>query len=74
MDHHVRLAGVDDHTAAKLIAQAGIDVLVDLQALTSGARPAILGYRAAPVQVSYLGLPGTSALPGVDWMLIADRL
>jgi predicted O-linked N-acetylglucosamine transferase (SPINDLY family) len=72
MDHHVRLIGVDDATAAKLIAQAGIDVLVDLQALTSGARPAILGHRAAPVQVSYLGLPGTSALPGVDWM-IADR-
>jgi len=72
LDHHVRLAGVDDLTAARLIAQAGIDVLVDLQGLTSGARPAILGHRAAPVQVSYLGLPGTSALPGVDWML-ADR-
>ena len=72
MDHHVRLAGVDDNTAARLIAQAGIDVLVDLQGLTAGARPAILGHRAAPVQVSYLGLPGTSALPGVDWML-ADR-
>ncbi len=71
-DHHVRLAGVDDATAARLIAQAGIDVLVDLQGLTNGARPAILGYRAAPVQVSYLGLPGTGALPGVDWML-ADR-
>ncbi len=72
IDHHVRLAGVDDATAARLIADAGIDVLVDLQALTSGARPAILGHRAAPVQVSYLGLPGTSALPGVDW-IIADR-
>jgi predicted O-linked N-acetylglucosamine transferase (SPINDLY family) len=69
MDHVVRLAGVDDTTAAKLIAQAGIDVLVDLQGLTSGARPAILGQRPAPVQVSYLGLPGTSALPGVDWIL-----
>ena len=73
LDHHVRLAGVDDHTAARLIAQAGIDVLVDLQGLTNGARPAILGFRPAPVQVSYLGLPGTSALPGVDWM-IADRV
>jgi predicted O-linked N-acetylglucosamine transferase (SPINDLY family) len=72
LDHHVRLAGVDDHTAARLIAQAGIDVLVDLQGLTNGARPAILGERPAPVQVSYLGLPGTSALPGVDWM-VADR-
>jgi predicted O-linked N-acetylglucosamine transferase (SPINDLY family) len=69
MDHHVRLAGVDDATAARLIAEAGIDVLVDLQGLTSGARPAILGWRAAPVQVSYLGLPGTSGLPGVDWLL-----
>ena len=72
VDHHVRLAGVDDFTAARLIAQSGIDVLVDLQGLTNGARPGILGYRAAPVQVSYLGLPGTSALPGVDHIL-ADR-
>lgn len=69
MDQVVRLAGVDDATAARLIAEAGIDVLVDLQGLTSGARPAILGHRAAPVQVSYLGLPGTSGLPGVDWIL-----
>ena len=72
LDHHVRLGGVDDGTAAKLIAQAGIDVLVDLQGLTSGARPGILVQRPAPVQVSYLGLPGTSAVPGVDWM-IADE-
>ena len=72
MDHLVRLGGVDDTTAARLIAEAGIDVLVDLQALTSGARPAILGHRAAPVQVSYLGLPGTCGLPGVDW-IIADH-
>ena len=72
MDHLVRLGGVDDTTAAKLIAQAGIDVLVDLQGLTNGARPAILGHRAAPIQVSYLGLPGTSGLPGVDWIL-SDR-
>lgn len=72
MDHHVPLIGVDDAAAARLVAQAGIDVLVDLQGLTSGARPGILVQRPAPVQVSYLGLPGTSALPGVDWML-ADR-
>ena len=69
LDHLVRLSGVDDGTAARLIAEAGIDVLVDLQGLTAGARPAILSHRAAPVQVSYLGLPGTSALPGVDWLL-----
>jgi predicted O-linked N-acetylglucosamine transferase (SPINDLY family) len=72
MDHVTRIGGVDDATAARLVAQAGIDVLVDLQGLTSGARPGILVQRPAPVQVSYLGLPGTSAVPGIDWML-ADR-
>lgn len=73
-DHHVRLAGVDDATAARLIAEAGIDVLVDLQGITNGARPGILVQRPAPVQVSYLGLPATSALPGVDWILADDFL
>ena len=72
MDKVWRLNSLDDDTAAKLIAQAGIDVLVDLQGLTSGARPNILAHRPAPVQVSYLGLPATSLLPGVDW-IIADR-
>ena len=72
MDSYTPLHGVNDKRAAELIAEAGIDVLVDLQGLTSGARPGILAHRGAPIQVSYLGLPATSALPGVDWIL-ADR-
>jgi predicted O-linked N-acetylglucosamine transferase (SPINDLY family) len=72
MDKVWRIHQLDDATAARLIAQTGIDVLVDLQGLTSGARPNILAHRPAPVQVSYLGLPATSMLPGVDW-IIADR-
>jgi predicted O-linked N-acetylglucosamine transferase (SPINDLY family) len=72
LDHHVRIGALDDTTAARAIAGLGIDVLVDLQGLTSGARPGILVQRPAPVQVSYLGFPGTCALPGVDW-IVADR-
>lgn len=72
MDSYTSLHGVSDRRAAEMIAEAGIDVLVDLQGLTSGARAGILPYRGAPVQVSYLGLPATSAIPGVDWIL-ADR-
>ncbi|MGM9479945.1 O-linked N-acetylglucosamine transferase family protein [Roseateles sp. NT4] len=72
MDSYTPLHGIPDRRAAEMIAEAGIDVLVDLQGLTSGARPGILAYRGAPIQVSYLGLPATSALPGVDWIL-ADR-
>jgi predicted O-linked N-acetylglucosamine transferase (SPINDLY family) len=72
MDHVIPLQGRSDEQAAELIASCGIDVLVDLQGLTNGARPDILARRPAPVQVGYLGLPATSALPGVDW-IIADR-
>jgi predicted O-linked N-acetylglucosamine transferase (SPINDLY family) len=71
-DHHVRIGGMDDTAAARLITSLSIDVLVDLQGLTNGARPNILAQRPAPVQVSYLGFPGTCALPGVDW-IVADR-
>jgi predicted O-linked N-acetylglucosamine transferase (SPINDLY family) len=72
VDHLVRIDAMDDTTAARVIASHSIDILVDLQGLTSGARPNILGMRPAPVQVSYLGFPGCSAIPGVDW-IIADR-
>jgi hypothetical protein len=72
MDHHVRLAGVDDTTAAQADRpgrhrRAGRPAGPDQR--RAAGHP---GHRAAPVQVSYLGLPGTSAMPGVDWML-ADR-
>jgi predicted O-linked N-acetylglucosamine transferase (SPINDLY family) len=72
LDHHVPIGGLDDLSAARRIAADGIDVLIDLQGLTNGARPAILVNRPAPIQVSYLGLPATSALPGVDYILADD--
>lgn len=71
-DRLIPLQGLSDEQAARQIAADGVDVLVDLQGLTNGARPNILVHRPAPVQVGYLGLPATSALPGVDFM-VADR-
>lgn len=71
-DHFVRIAGLDDGAAAQAILSHEIDVLVDLHGLTSGARPNILSYRAAPVQVTYLGFAGTIGHPCVDYV-VADR-
>lgn len=71
-DHYVRIAAMDDATAAHCIRQQEIDILIDLQGLTSGARPNILAYRPAPVQMTYLGFPGPTGLPCVDYV-IADR-
>jgi predicted O-linked N-acetylglucosamine transferase (SPINDLY family) len=63
---------MDDRRVAALLDEAGIDIAVDLKGYTAGARPGILAWRAAPVQVSYLGYPGTLGAPYVDYV-IADR-
>jgi predicted O-linked N-acetylglucosamine transferase (SPINDLY family) len=72
MDHFVRIEGMNDREAADCIRENEIDILIDLQGLTSGARPLILSYRPAPLQATYLGFPGTTALPWIDYV-IADR-
>lgn len=68
-DHHIRIGHLDDTAAAQLIAACSIDILIDLQGLTSGARPNILAQRPAPMQVSYLGLPATCGMPAIDYIL-----
>ena len=58
--------------AAQRIHADGIDVLVDLTGHTLESRSGILALRPAPVQVNYLGYPGTLGASFVDYML-ADR-
>jgi protein O-GlcNAc transferase len=48
-----------------------VDIAVDLMGYTTGCRPAIFLERVAPVQVSYLGFPGTSGIDAMDY-LVAD--
>lgn len=72
VDHFVDITAQTDDEAAQSIRAAEIDVLIDLQGLTTQARPRILAQRPAPWQVAWLGHPGTAAVPGVDYLL-ADR-
>lgn len=71
-DHFLKIGSLDDASAAQAVRQAEIDILIDLQGLTSGARPNILAYRPAPVQMTYLGFPGPTGHPCIDYV-IADR-
>jgi len=71
-DHYVRIADLDDASAARAIREAEIDVVVDLQGITSGARPDIMAHKPAPVQITYLGFPGPTGHPGIDYV-VADR-
>jgi protein O-GlcNAc transferase len=55
-----------------VIAQDQIDILIDLQGHTRGARTQILANRPAPIQVSYLGFPGTMGADFIDYILVDD--
>ena len=72
-DHFIDLDKVSDAEAAARIRDDGIDILVDLTGPTAGSRFDILAQRPAPVQVSFLGLPGTLGADCMDY-IIADRL
>jgi predicted O-linked N-acetylglucosamine transferase (SPINDLY family) len=72
MDHFFTIHHLSDEAAAQMIRSHEIDVLVDLQGQTAGARANILGYRPAPIQITYLGLPATTGLPAIDYV-IADE-
>jgi predicted O-linked N-acetylglucosamine transferase (SPINDLY family) len=69
--HIEPLQHLSDREAALRIEALEVHVLVDLKGHTLHARPAILSHRPAPLQVNYLGFPGTLGAPYVDY-LIAD--
>ena len=62
-----------DLTVAKMMRDLEIDIAIDLNGLTGMDRNAILVHRPAPVQVNYLGYPGTMAAPFIDY-IVADRI
>jgi len=61
-----------DLDIANLLRSLEIDILVDLNGYTRGSRTEILALRPAPVQVNYLGYPGTMGSDCIDYIL-ADR-
>ena len=69
VDRFVDVRGQSNLAIARAIQAAGIDVLVDLAGLGMGARPGVLAHRPAPVQVHYLGYPGTTGFGLVDYFL-----
>ena len=68
--HDVVLRG--DREVAQLLFDLDVDIAVDLKGHTEQARPAILSYRPAPIQVSYLGYTATMGVDFIDYIL-ADR-
>jgi protein O-GlcNAc transferase len=72
-DRVIDVSSKSDQDAAEAIRELETDIAVDMNMFTNHGRPLILARRPAPVQVSYLGFPGTTGAPYFDY-LIADRM
>ncbi len=58
-EHWIEARSLSDGAISAFCREAGVDIAVDLKGYTQDGRPGILAHRAAPVQVSWLGYPGT---------------
>jgi len=61
-----------DKEVALAAREIGIDIAIDLTGLTADARTDIFAYRAAPIQINYLGYPGTTGAKYMDY-IVADK-
>jgi protein O-GlcNAc transferase len=71
-ERFVDLRSAGDRDAAKRLREAEADIVVDLMGYTRLSRPGVLAHRPAPIQVGYLGYPGTVGAEFLDYIL-ADR-
>ena len=74
-DHWRSTVGLGDDAVARQIYEDRIDILVDLAGHTANSRLPAFARKPAPVQVTWLGYPGTTGMPVMDYRLtdeIAD--
>ncbi|MET0917846.1 MAG: hypothetical protein ABWY07_05400, partial [Burkholderiales bacterium] len=72
-ERFVVVADLSEHAAAQRIAADELDILVDLSTHTKGAKPGILAFKPARVQITHVASAGTLGLSTVDFKL-TDRL
>ena len=72
-DRFIDVTQMSDAQAGAMLREQEIDIAIDLNGYTGNARTGILAHRPAPVQVNYLGYPGTTGAPFMDY-IIADRI
>jgi protein O-GlcNAc transferase len=70
--HWKPLVGVSDEEAASIIRSDAIDVLVDLSGHTAYNRLMLFSWKAAPLQITWLGYWATTGVSEIDYLL-ADR-
>lgn len=73
LDAFIDISALSDTDAASLIRADALDIAIDLKGHTRGSRSGLFALGLAPLQIAYLGYPGTLGHPAIDYM-IADRV
>jgi predicted O-linked N-acetylglucosamine transferase (SPINDLY family) len=71
-DRFVEVREMSDRRAAEQMQADAVDILIDLTGYTAYGKTALLAYRPAPVQVSYIGYSGTMGADFIDYIIV-DR-
>lgn len=66
-DKWLNIDAMKDSDVVKLVIKDKIDILVDMSGHTARNRLIAFAHKPAPVQVSWLGYPGTTGLKRMDW-------
>jgi predicted O-linked N-acetylglucosamine transferase (SPINDLY family) len=68
-DHFIDVQGMGSQQIAQLMRDMEVDIAIDLGGYTSDTRTEVFAFRPAPVQVNYLGYPGTMGSDYYDYIL-----
>jgi predicted O-linked N-acetylglucosamine transferase (SPINDLY family) len=68
-DHWLSIVGMKDEDVVDRIREERIDILVDLAGHTADNRLLVFAHKPAPIQVTWLGYPGTTGLACMDYRL-----
>ena len=72
-DQFIDVRRMSDQEVAALSRKMEVDIAVDLKGYTTGSRPGIFALGAAPIQINYLGYPGTMGAEFIDY-IVADEV
>ncbi|MBF0124607.1 MAG: tetratricopeptide repeat protein [Magnetococcales bacterium] len=72
-DHFIDLRSFQGDDAARRVYEDGVHILIDLKGYTRDCHPELFARRPAPIQVSWLGYPGTMGADFIDYIL-TDRI
>jgi predicted O-linked N-acetylglucosamine transferase (SPINDLY family) len=74
LDAFVDVTTLSDAQVVALVREQGLDIAVDLKGYTESSRTGLFAARLAPVQVNYLGFPGTMGADFMDYIVLDHAL